>query len=276
MEALTLGKLGDLIPIPVHDRDPRGIVFIHEPPKPRGTYFLGIDPSKGVTGWSRELRTRDDLRVDNGAIEIVRKGEGDDPDVQVCEYAAPIDPYDLAVLANALGRLYGGSNEDGQCLVIPEVWPGPGLPLLREMINRFGYTNIYVWRYVDSLRPKLTTNLGWTSTEKTVRDLWIRGTRHIIQERIKLFSLPLIEEMTDCEEDPIKMMGKAIYGKHDDRVRALLLAIWAAHDWSLEVDTVPTSELALTPEVNWQASDVSIERMTEEWEDHFGRLVEGQ
>jgi len=256
------------------DRDPRGIVFVNEPPNSSSTYFMGVDPSKGITGWSRELRSRDDLRVDNAAIEIVKKSKGDEPDVQVCEYAAPIDPYDLAVYVNALGRMYGGNDEDGQCLCIPEVWPGPGLPTLRELINRFGYTNIYVWRYVDSLRPKLTTNLGWTSTEKTVRDLWIRGTRHIVQERINLFSLPLIEEMTDCEEDPVKMMGKAIYGKHDDRVRALLLAIWAAHDWSLEVDSVPTSDLSLQPKVNWQASDISIDRMNEEWNEQFGALID--
>jgi len=274
MEALTLGKLGDLIPMKNLDRDPRGIVFIHEPPNPSSTYFMGVDPSKGITGWSRELRSRDDLRVDNAAIEIVKKSKGDEPDLQVCEYAAPIDPYDLAVYVNALGRMYGGNEEDGQCLCIPEVWPGPGLPTLRELINRFGYTNIYVWRYVDSLRPKLTTNLGWTSTEKTVRDLWIRGTRHIVQERINLFSLPLIEEMTDCEEDPIKMMGKAIYGKHDDRVRALLLAIWAAHDWSLEVETLPTSDLSLQPKVNWQASDISIDRMNEEWNDQFASFID--
>jgi len=274
METLTLGKLGDLIPINVSDRDFRGIIWINEPPIRHATYFMGIDPSKGITGWSRELRTRDDLRVDNSAIEIIRKGKPDEPDVQVCEYAGPIDPYDLAEIANALGRLYGGSDEDGQCLCIPEVWPGPGLPTLREMINRFGYTNIYVWRYVDSLRPKLTTNLGWVSSEKSVRDLWIRGTRHIIQERVSIFSLPLIEEMTDCEEDPVKMMGKAIYGKHDDRVRAFLLAIWAAHDWSLEVDTIPTSDLSLKPQVNWQASDVTIERMNEEWNDQFGALID--
>jgi len=274
MEALTLGKLGDLIPINVSDRDFRGIIWINEPPIQHATYFMGIDPSKGITGWSRELRTRDDLRVDNSAIEIIRKGKIDEPDVQVCEYAGPIDPYDLAEIANALGRLYGGNDEDGQCLCIPEVWPGPGLPTLREMINRFGYTNIYVWRYVDSLRPKLTTNLGWVSSEKSVRDLWIRGTRHIIQERVSIFSLPLIEEMTDCEEDPVKMMGKAIYGKHDDRVRAFLLAIWAAHDWSLEVDTIPTSDLSLKPQVNWQASDVSIDRMNEEWNDQFGAMID--
>ena len=274
-DTLAIGKYGELIHTTVSDRDPRGIIWIYEAPDPRATYFMGIDASKGVTGWSRELRTRDDLRTDNGAIEIVRKGVGDKQDVQVCEYAAPIDPYDLSTYANALGRLYGGSNEDGQCLAIPEVWPGPGLPLLRELINRYGYTNIYVWRYVDSLRPKLTTQLGWTSNEKTTRDLWIRGTRHIVHDRIRIFSPHLIEEMTDCEEDPIKMMGKAIYGKHDDRVRAFLMAVWAAHDWSLEVETVSTFDTHPVSNVNWQASDISVEEMTEQWNEHFSELVEG-
>lgn len=274
LETLPIGNFGHLMHASLADRDPRGVIWIKEPPDPRATYFMGVDPTKGITAWSRELRTRDDLRTDNGAIEIIKKGRDGEKDKQVCEYAGPLDPYDLAVLANALGRLFCGNNEDGQCLCIPEVWPGPGLPLLREMINRFGYTNIYIWRYVDKLTPKLTTSLGWYSNEKTVRDLWIRGTRHIIHERIELFSEPLIEEMTDCEEDPIKMMGKAIYGKHDDRVRALLMAIWAAHDWSLDVETVTTMETEPDNSPNWQASDVSVDEMGARWEDRFAALIE--
>lgn len=275
METYSIAGLGNLVKVDLHDRDPRGIIYIYEPPDPKATYFMGIDPSKGVTGWARELRTRDDARVDNAAIEIIRKGRADEQDVQVCEYAAPIDPYDLAVIANALGRLFCGDNEDGQCLCIPEIWPGPGLPTLRELINRFGYTNIYIWRYVDSLTPKLTTQLGWVSSEKSVRDLWIRGTRHIIHDRIRIFSEALIEEMTDCEEDPVKMMGKAIYGRHDDRVRAFLLAVWAAHDWELEAETITTDSLeAAASQPNWQASDMAVDKMMDAWDDRFDLMLD--
>src|SRR5262245_12722392 len=96
------------------DLDPRGIVWIYEPPITRAKYVMGVDPTFGKPQWNRFNRTEDDHVVDNGAIEIIRVGRGEPgkegfrPDVQVCEYAAPVDPYDLAAIANALGRLYAG------------------------------------------------------------------------------------------------------------------------------------------------------------------------
>ena len=116
----------------VYDGDPRGIIWLYEPPSPRARYVMGVDASQGRTGWSRYNRTEDDSEIDNGAIEVIRLGTGEPghpgftPDVQVAEYAAPIDPYDLATVANTMGRLYGGRNEDGQALAIIEVYPGPG------------------------------------------------------------------------------------------------------------------------------------------------------
>ena len=258
------------------DRDPRGIVFIWEDPSPRSTYIIGVDPTAGVTGWERELRTRDDFKVDNGAIEVLRLGRNGLPDVQVAEYAAPIDPEDLAAVVNALGRLYAGNDENEQALVICEIWPGPGLLTQRRMINEFGYGNFFVWRYLDTLTTKPTNNIGWTSTPKSVRDLWIRGSRHINRGKVIIRSEYLIEEMTDCEQDQLKMTAKAIYGRHDDRVRAFLMALWAAHDWSsqtFELDDHSRVEQGV-PAANWQASDISAERMYDAWEDRWSEISE--
>jgi len=44
MEALTLGRLGDLLPIEITDRDPRGIIWINEPPQPKLDLFHGNRP----------------------------------------------------------------------------------------------------------------------------------------------------------------------------------------------------------------------------------------
>src|SRR5262245_61875959 len=106
---------------------------------------MGVDATQGRTGWNRYNRQEDDSAVDNGAIEILRCGRGEPghpgfiPHAQVAEYAAPIDPYDLATVANALGRLYGGRDEDGQALAIIEVYPGPGGPTQRTMMEKYGY-----------------------------------------------------------------------------------------------------------------------------------------
>src|SRR5581483_3290707 len=94
------------------DGDPRGVVFLYEPPNPRSRYILGCDPTQGRTGWSRYNRSEDDAKIDNGAIEVIRIGRGEPdtpgfiPDTQVAEFAAPVDPYDLAGVVNVLGRLY--------------------------------------------------------------------------------------------------------------------------------------------------------------------------
>jgi len=276
-ETYRIGTFGSLVPTDADPRDPRGVIFLFEPPNPRATYVMGCDPTKGITGWSRELRTQDDSKTDNGAIEILRKGRSSsDPDIQVCEFAAPIDPYELAIYCNILGRLYGGADESGQALCIIEVWPGPGLPTQRELINRWGYTNLFVWKYLDSLSVRATHSLGWTSTQKSVRDLWIMGTRHIQGRHFIPNSPWLVEEMSDCETDPVKMSGKAIYGRHDDRVRAVLMAIWAAHDWSFQVDIPENVDIETgAPGTDWQRSDISVEEMLSEWEEKFSRLLEG-
>lgn len=257
------------------DFDPRGLVWIYEEPNPRATYVMGIDPTVGITGWDRTLRTADDLKTDNGAIEIIRVGRDGNPDVQVCEYAAPIDPEDLADVANALGRLYSGNDDNEQCLCIIEVYPGPGLLTLRKMINQYGYTNHFVWKYLDSMTTKPTNSLGWTASPKSVRDLWIRGSRYINRGGILIRSKVFIEEMTDCEQDTLKMTAKAIYGRHDDRVRAMLMAVWAAHDWNSQIQTDDHSRVEMgSPSASWQSSDMSQERMYEAWEDRFAELSE--
>jgi hypothetical protein len=276
VETYRIGHFGSLTPVEADILDPRGIVWVFEPPSHRQTYVLGCDPTKGITGWRPELRTQDDAKIDNGAIEIIRKGRSaDDPDVQVCEFAAPIDPYELAVYCNLLGRLYAGSDESGQCLTIIEVWPGPGLPTQRELINRYGYTNLFVWKYLDSLSVRATHSLGWTSTQKSVRDLWIMGTRHIQGRHFLPASPWLVDEMADCETDMNKMAGKAIYGRHDDRVRALLMAIWAAHDWTFQAD-IPDEVKVDTgaPGLDWQRSDISAEDMYSEWEERFSASLD--
>lgn len=273
-ETYVIGHDGSLTSHPApDDTDPRGLICMMEPPIQRETYVMGIDPTVGIVGWNRHFRTRDDLKTDNGAIEILRVGRNGKPDVQVCEYAAPIDPEDLADIANILGRLYAGNEESGQCLCIIEVYPGPGLLTQRKMLNSLGYTNMFIWKYLDSMSVKLTTSLGWQSTPKSVRDLWIRGTRHISLDKIRITSPYLAEELAHCEADELKMTAKAFSGKHDDRARAILMAIWAAHDWSFQVEDRKVEVTTYKP-VDWQRSDVSAEKMYEQWNDLFMDMQE--
>jgi|SRR5689334_6002308 len=274
----TIPRCGriEVIPKDQLDADARGIVWMYEPPMRNANYVMGVDATKGIPNWDRRLRTQDDDRVDNGAIEIIKVGDGARiPDVQVCEYAAPIDPEDLADVANALGRLYAGRNDDDQCLANIEVWPGPGWITAKRMVHQFGYTNIWIPRYVNTLQPQAARNvIGWQSNQRTMRDLWIKGTKHIASGLLTVYSPHLVDEFTDCETDPVKMTAKASFGHHDDRAIAILLAIYGAHDWSDAF--VETQSIEAVPGTlpNWQASDISAEALQEAWEEKFSSLLD--
>ena len=189
----------------VHDGDPRGLLYIFEEPRPNATYIVACDPSYGLAGWQRALRTEDDERTDNCAVQVLRcgrsRGVRSGRDVQVAEYAAPIDAEDAAAIVNFLGRMYAGTGDDGMAQAIVEVQPGPGLLTQRELQNRFGYTNLFVWKHLDRMEVKPTLSYGWYSSRQSRQALWIRGTRHINQHKIIINSPWLVEEMTDCVLD---------------------------------------------------------------------------
>lgn len=262
----------------IYDGDPRGIVWLYEPPRVNARYVIAVDATQGRTGWSRYNRTEDDQQIDNGAIEVLRIGRGEPgsphfiPDVQVAEYAAPIDPYDLATVANALGRLYAGRNEDGQALCIIEVYPGPGGPTQRTMQEKFGYTNFYRFQYLDTGEPKQSKlEYGWYSNKQSMQHLWTRGLRCIHRRQVIFKSPYLVEEFADCEMDLIRLRGAAASGGHDDRATACLLAIWAGHNWTFSIEPQQT-RIEQGPTVEWQSSDISSDRMQSAWDERFEEL----
>ena|ERR1035438_3592443 len=255
------------------DDDPRGIVHIWEPPRENSAYVVSCDPSYGLAGWQRELRTEDDEKTDNCAIEVIRCGGGRAPDVQVAEYAAPIDAEDAAGVVNFLGRMYGGKSEDEQALAIIEVQPGPGLLTQRELINHFGYSNLFVWQHLDQMVMKPTVSYGWFSSRQSRQALWIRGTRHINQKKIILNSPYLIEEMTDCVLDNfLSFTARAQWGAHDDRIVALLMSIWAANEWNFENAPEEAAQAQDLKLPDYQRSDVSYEDIEHDFNERLARL----
>ena len=258
------------------DIDPRGLIKLWEPPKSRARYVMGVDASAGILHWSRQHRNDEDLTTDNGAIEVIRCGDGQlHPDVQVAEYAAPIDAEDLADVAALLGRLYAGNSEYEEALCIIEIWPGPGLLTQRRMINHYGYTHLFRWEYLDSIVPKATNTLGWSSNTKTLQMLWSRFSRHIGKNLLKVRSQHLMDELADLQHIPGKTFPQpAGEMAHDDRVRAMAQAIWAAHDWAL-AENIPDRQHVErnSKTASWQASDMSLEGMMDAWEDRFQQIA---
>lgn len=276
-EIFTLASVGGthLVPAKPYDQDRRGLLYVWEFPIASEAYVLGVDPTVGITGWTRELRVQNDVKIDNAAIEVIRKGRKNAPDVQVAEFAAPIDVYDLARVVNFIGRMYGGNSADGTALACIEVYPGPGFATQRDLINRFGYDNVPPWLYEDKLLSRPSGRFGWYSSKNTRRDLWINGMRHINSKGVVLNSPALIEEMTDCTWDNfLSMTAAGIYGSHDDRVVATLIALWYAHEWGTEWNPPEADKLSVIgPEA--QSSDLSIEEMESAWNERFDSLQGG-
>ncbi len=261
-------------------KDVRGLLWCWEPPSNTANYIIAVDPTVGIDGWQRSLRAADDVKVDNAAIQVIRVGRIEDgkvitPDVQVAEYAAPIDYYQCAEIVNVIGRLYGGANEEGQALAIIEIYPGPGLMVQRELISTWGYQNLYQQPYLDTRVPTLRRGspFGWVASKQSVRDLWIKGMHHINGKHIKINSPALVEEMADCEPDDSRMAMKAVFGAHDDRVRALLLGLWAAHHWGAGIEWHQT-EVDGPAKAPWQASAMSYDQMYNEWESRLEEILE--
>lgn len=279
-QTIWLPNCGGLRPMEEQelDGDSRGVVWLYEEPMHSATYYVGCDPTRGITGWSRQFRTDTDKGTDNGVVTVIRKGREGEQDKQVAEYAAPIDPEDLADVVNLLGRTYCGSNEEGQAMVNLEVWPGPGEPTLRKLLTTHGYMNLYTApKYANSVVPEYGKNtMGWISNARSRRELWRRGMKHVALRKIRLFSPDLVEEMADCESDDWMYTdtARAKYGKHDDRVVTLFLAIYCAHDWGDEVESKKV-EVQTDSNANWQACAITSEAMMDEWNERFAQIMEG-
>jgi hypothetical protein len=262
----------------LQDGDPRGLLWIWEMPDRTARYVVGADAAQGIAGWRRETRNDQDVVIDNCAAQVIRVGELGKPDRQVAEFAAPIDAEEFATVLNTLGRMYCGRQASGQAEMIIEVWPGPGGVTQSRLINEYNYSNFFVWKNLrDGAGLQITRKYGWYSDTLSRPQLWVRGNRHITKGNVIIQSPWLVQEMYDCESDRIKMVGKAPDGLHDDRVMALLMGLWMAHDWSnysLEQEMAKEAGIAEAAAPEWIASDSSYEDMKRAWEDKVQALFD--
>lgn len=269
-EIYTVGSVGHLDKMhpAEYDGDPRGIIWIWEPANRGATYVMGCDPTVGRTGWNRYARVKEDSKTDNGAIEVIKVGKDGRKDVQVAEYAAPVDAFDLAYVVNLLGRMYAGTDDD-QCKCIIEVFPGPGAGTLQQCLE-LGYTNHFHWEYYANTAATPTRAMGWHASPRTNRDLWVKASRHLVMDQVIVNSPWLAEEYADCRMNIEKDYGENP-GGHDDRVRAFNLALWIANSWSMNIERT-TEKVQLTAPVDAQCSDMLLSEIQDGWEAVFDRL----
>ena len=95
--------------------------------------------------------------------------------------------------------------------------------------------------------------------------LWTKASRIIQRHEVLINSPHLVEEMANCSINS-HGWGEAEAPKHDDRVRAIMLALWGLHAWSFDVETDATP-VTVGQGGSWQSTAISSERMLEEWEE---------
>ena len=252
-----------------YDGDARGILWMWEPPEKSFTYCMGIDPTVGRTGWNRFARSKEDLKTDNAAIEVVKIGKNGNPDTQVAEFAAPVDATEIGEIANVLGRMYAGTEED-QCKCILEIFPGPGGMTMQRMLE-LGYTNQFRWEYYADSPASPTKSIGWHASPRTNRDLWVKASRHINLKQVRVRSPFLAEEYADCRMNLEKQYGENPTG-HDDRVRAFNLALWVANSWSMDVERTQETVRKDVPMVDPQLTDMTMNEIQEMYAESWGKL----
>ena len=131
----------------------------------------------------------------------------------------------------------------------------------REMMSRYNYQNMYVWQYLDGAATRRSTYFGWQATPDNNKALFLKCLRHIDKMLIEIRSPWLVDEFADCTSDWVKAQLRAKWGRHDDRVRAFFLAIWAAHSWTSFQDTYEAHADEGKRPVNLAATDISSEQM---------------
>ena len=197
-----------------------GRLHVWEKPALRAIYTLGVDTGQG-------------RGKDRSVIQVLRKGDAQRPDTQVATYACDaLSPREFAVVVASLGRYYHG--EDDEALAVVERNSAGGGDLtLEELRFRHSYGHLYAQKNLDSATGIWQTNLGWF-TGGTSRPKLILAFREAVCGGFIQLNCPnLRQEMEVFEGDVALANARAKAGEHDDRVMAMALAYWGAHesDW---------------------------------------------
>lgn len=206
-----------VVEVGAFDYDPwNGKLLIWEPPEPHEVYCIGVDPSEGLGG-------------DNSVCEVIKMGTIKHPDIQVAEFACNwMDPVDFASVVKTIGDFYADS-EGMEAFCTLEINAPCGDVMINELRNRLDYGNLYIKQEFDKVNNIYTNRLGWSTNKATRPKLIARGLHAFIYGDLIVNSEYLLAEMADFQRDLTLAKARAVSGKHDDRIMALLMGYFGAH-----------------------------------------------
>jgi hypothetical protein len=225
-----------------------GRVLIWDPPEMGASYCIGVDVAEGVGG-------------DRSVIEVLRRGDLSRPDEQVAEFASDYhDPLDLSPIVAELGRFY--RDDDGTAALAIVEANGLGEGVILDLNTRLEYDNLFRWKVYDKVTNLETNRLGWWTNRTSRPKLIARGVHAIIKSDLVMHSTFLFEEWTDFQRDHYLARAAATSGHHDDRVMAMLMAHWGAHDdeWVAGIDIAEQRRLLTAAGTVLQAKEEKVGR----------------
>jgi len=195
---------------------PFNCFILWEPPRKGFTYTIGVDPSWGVG-------------QDRSVIHVLRDGTMHSADSQVAEFVTDdINMHDLAPICNLIGKLYEDPVEQLEALMSVEC--NISDDIVHDLRNKYGYGNLFIWKYYDNIRRQLSNKLGWWTNARTRPKLINKAMQYVKHGYWDIASPWLIAEMETIEKLEDQAQIKAADKFHDDMFMAGAIALWSAHD----------------------------------------------
>ena len=195
--------------------DEHGNLRVWKLPETNAIYVMGIDVSGGGQYDPRSGKTKGDY----SCIEVWKKLPIPLVAEQVAEWHGYVDPFNLAEIIAAVGKLYN------EALASVEV-ESYGRVTLQELQNH--YWNIYRQERIDTYDGSFTNKLGWETSLRSKKALISYGTHCISDMTIIVHSQDLVREFITFTQDE-SGGGSAIGGGYDDRVMATLISLYTMY-----------------------------------------------
>lgn len=197
-------------------------LIMWELPKKGATYIAAVDASYGVG-------------KDNAVVEVLKVGTTKYKDEQVAEWCGDLNNLDLAKVAWTIGHVYHDVDLQLPAIMAVECNLGsPGVVTQTEL-QRMGYPNFYIGRRPTKTDATFEKDYGWWTTAKTRPLITDMFKTYVIRGDIHINSLKLVEEMNSFVDLPsatgqMRHHLTAAPGYHDDRIMALSIALYIAHE----------------------------------------------
>jgi hypothetical protein len=170
-------------------------------------YCVGADVALGNPGG------------DYSVCQVLKKGQGIyEKDEQVAVWHGLISPGSFAEIVLALARYYN----EGLAAVEVNSY---GLQTNSILMRSYEYPNLYLYKHLDKMKHFVTDITGFLSTTKTTDALMAQMSESLLEDQIIINDRFTVDEFNDYTEQGAKGAGA-----HDDRVDALMIALYCAYE----------------------------------------------